>query len=230
MRYYLLSIILLLCCSTIQAQHIEYKTDRKTNLITSITVRKDPTRMNWIIPADGSKYPWLNRKDEEWGAITNDIPQQDEDIRIETDVKRYTIERNLIEEYTIENLSNVPIDLSHIRICTPWNAHYLDIDTATAIRCKVDVHLMREGYDRTTIKATRINGKAPHVGLVVTHGDICSVTYGDCHNISPTSTCGLMYLSFEKVMLPPHKKYTLQWHIFSFKDEKDFLKHVKVIK
>lgn len=227
LRWKLMLLSVLLCLKAgAQSERMFYYMDSKTKLLTKISMRNDPAKMNWIIPCDGSIYPWINKREYEWGYIKNDIPQGKEPIKIKTSVRRLINGYNIVEEYTIENKSKVPIDLSQIAICTPWNAHYLDFDSAVAKRCEIDVKLKCEGSKATYVKAIRRNNKPPHVGLVVKKGDISNYYTGDCTDISDQSKCGIMYVVPEKKMLMPKKKYVIEWHIFSFLDEKDFDKYL----
>lgn len=219
---------LMTVAASAQAKRLNYHMDTLTKMMTSIRVKDDPTRMNWIIPADGTKYPWICDPKYQWGTFNNSIPRGNETIIVNTDLQRYVMGYNIVEVFTIENKSTVPVDLSQISICTPWNAHYLDIDTATSIRCNVKVFLKNEGNGATCVKGTRLNGKGPHVGLMVVKGDISSYSVGDCNDLSDNSTCGVMYMNLEKVMLQPKKKYVLEWHIFAYNDTKDFLKRIKI--
>lgn len=209
-----------------QAERMFYYMDTNTKLLTKISMRNDPAKMNWIIPCDGSIYPWINDKKYEWGYIKNDIPQGKDEIKIETSVRRIIMGYNIVEEYTIENRSKVPIDLSQLAICTPWNAQYMEFDSVMAKRCDIEVKLKCEGSKATYVKATRRNNKPPHVGLVLTKGDLSGYYTGDCTDLSNNSQCGIMYVVPEKKKLKPKKKYVIEWHIFSFKSDKEFDKHL----
>lgn len=216
-----------------------YRMDTNTKMMTFVSFKDDPAKMNWIIPANGTIYPWINDKKYEWGTIKKDIPQGNNKITVSTTMRRYLLGYNIVEEYTIENNSKVPVDISQLSICTPWNARYLSIDSVKAKRCTVEVFIKDDSdnnaashnnYDKSCVKATRINGHGPHVGLVITRGNISGYTTGDCNDLSDNSTCGIMYMIPEKVMLQPKKKYVIEWHIFSYNDDEDFRKKVHLIK
>lgn len=213
-----------------KAHRMYYRMDTTTKMMTFMSMKDDPAIMNWIIPANGTIYPWINDKKYEWGTIKKDIPQGDKKISVTTTMRRYLLGYNIVEEFTIENKSQVPVDISQLSICTPWNARYLSIDSVKAKRCTVEVFQKSDGHEASCVKATRINGKGPHVGLVIKHGDISGYVTGDCNDLSDQSTCGIMYMIPEKIMLQPKKKYILEWHIFSYNDTEDFWKKIHLLK
>ena len=119
--------------------------------------------------------------------------------------------------------------MAMMRICTPWNARYLAADTVTTVRCSVQVLTKEDGNTATGVKATRLSGQGPHVGLMVTKGAIGNYVTGDCDDLSMNSQCGVMWIIPEHYMLKPKKKYVMQWHIFAYKDTEEFIWKAKKI-
>lgn len=228
MKKLILILAMISCTVSMTAQQMQYHLDDNSHLLTRITVKGDYWNMNWLISPDGKKYPWIDKK-YQWGNMKNEVPQGLYRVAIQTSVRRWFQGHNIVEEYTIENLSDIPVDMAMMRICTPWNARYLAADTVTTVRCSVQVLTKEDGNTATGVKATRLSGQGPHVGLMVTKGAIGNYVTGDCDDLSMNSQCGVMWIIPEHYMLKPKKKYVMQWHIFAYKDTEEFIWKAKKI-
>lgn len=76
---------------------------------------------------------------------------------------------NIVETYTFTNTTKKRVTVKNIGIYTPFNDNYPDAKTCMTSRCNVHIW---PGGKAAYVNAMRMNGVGPHLGLMVTEGEI----------------------------------------------------------
>ena len=177
------------------------KTDEYVNLL-ELRSTRDKWKMNWV------------KEQGLWGKI-----EAPDGIQTE---KKYCFTENLTleESFVFKNTSKFPIyfretDLG-IFLSLPDN--YTSAEECMKYHC--NVHLWC-GYNTSWIKALRMGGDAPHLGMVLQEGSLRSYSIQrDEHRSSNDRGCFILHP--ELTSLFPGETYTVKWEWFWFEDEGDF--------
>lgn len=144
---------------------LRYTDDKATGNLTTLKIEGDPTQMNWLLDTDGSQYEWVDKK-YQWGKVYADV---ESGKRLDVKVERHYHGNDIVETFSITNNSSLKTRVKNIGICTPFNDNYPDAMTCTGWRCNAHVWT---GGTAAWVKAMRMGGKGPHLGLMVTEGAI----------------------------------------------------------
>lgn len=177
------------------------KKNQKGQLV-SIVNAEDPYAMNWI----EGEHPW--------GTIlcTKEITTKVE--------QKFAQDGSLLEIYTFTNQSKFPISFSQVDvgIYTTFNDDYKATEICLTNRCHA--HLCCQGA-ATYIKAIRMGGRAPHLGLQLLQGSISD--YSIDRNIEKRSNDrGDFILHPDLGILSPGESCSLTWRIFWYENDFDF--------
>lgn len=218
-------IIHLLLCLHSYAGEVSYKVSDITGGIISISASDN---MNWIISPDRTQYEWVGSKyawglgflsidgvkhswDHPSGKTRNTLIYRTGNIKI--NIKRYTDNGDLVEEYEFMNISGKTVALSDIGIFTPWNDNYPDASTCMTSRCNAHVWA---GGSAAWVKAMRMNGHGPHIGMIVTEGAIDSYEILERDKKKGLSNFrGIITMNVPDMKIESGRKYKLSWRIFT---------------
>ena len=245
-------LLLFLCIcffvANMNAQKILYQISTETGGITEISIQDNESSMNWILKPDNSQYKWIG-KEFCWGLgffyVDGRMYKWDNSIEtghapsllnyragdIQISVKRFYKGNDLIEEYTFKNMGEKTLQLTDMGINTPFNDNYPDAVTCMTSRCHAHIWT---GGSVTYVNAMKMNGNAPHLGLVLTKGSIKSYEISErSHTNGFSNFRGVIILNPEDIILKPKETYTLSWQLFTHSGWDDFnaklLNHGSVI-
>ena len=126
-----------------------------------IHIGDDP--MEWLLKTDGTQYAWVTEQ-YQWGQCYYDA-----DGGITVKSERRQEGDNIVETYTFTNTTKKRVTVKNIGIYTPFNDNYPDAKTCMTSRCNVHIW---PGGKAAYVNAMRMNGVGPHLGLMVTEGEI----------------------------------------------------------
>lgn len=161
------------------AQKLNFTTNAESGAVN--TLRIDNDEMNWLLATDGSQYGWVGDKYEfGLGYMTIDGERQEwqKIVGNRYKLKGVEIERirtvddatgDIVERYMFANTSNEDKNLTDIGIYVPMNDNYPDSKTCMTMRCHAHVWT---GGDVAYVKCVRMNGQGPHLGLLLTEGEL----------------------------------------------------------
>ncbi len=198
-------------------------------LVTSLINPSDALRMNWVRevgPAWGVPMTGEQGRLVTWESpIVATSSHQANELRFTHGPLTLVLKQSLssagmlLQSYTLRNTSGTAVSLSEgdfgIRIPLPDN--YPDAATALTHRC--DVHIWAGG-NVAWIEALRMNGHAPHLGLVLTDGAISAYSITDRPQNS--NDRGTFVLHPPPIVLAPGQSTTLAWSLFWNKGWDDF--------
>ena len=194
----LLIILSLAFCLSLSAQRVNYADN-------SITIEGDS--MSWLLKTDGTQYEWVTES-YSWGKT---YYHADGDIVVK--VERKQVGDDLVETYTFTNVSNKTVQLKDIGIYTPFNDNYPDAKTCMTSRCNVHVW---PGGKAAYVCALRMNGEGPHLGLMVTEGEITDYDIWERDMKKGMSNFrGVFALCPPDMTIKAGKSYRLSWRIFA---------------
>lgn len=207
--YKILSLLLcLVCCQIIVAQRACYSDG-------VITIEGDA--MSWTLATDGSQYPWVTNQ-YQWGKT---YYESDGEITVNTE--RRQDGDDIVETYSFTNTSKRKVTLKNIGIYTPFNDNYPDAKTCMTGRCNVHINANGRG---AWVNAVRMSGIGPHLGLMVTEGEICDYDVWERGQKKGMSNFrGVFALCPPDITLKPGKSYRLTWRIFVHQGS-DFDEHI----
>ena len=167
-----------------------------------------------------TSWPWgvgtvkIDGKVEAW-------PREGSALRVETE--RRATQDGFAESYRFRNVSPQRISLSEIDINTPFNDDYRGLGKdGGAGSCHAHVW---PGGSSAWVCAMRMNGKPPHLGLVVTEGAITGYELKErALDKGMSNTRGLICLSPPDVVLEPGAEYVLSWRVFEHQGKDDFFR------
>ena len=178
----------------------------------------DGDAMDWLLKTDGTQYQWVTEQ-YQWGNYyfatyglnNNEVITNNKDIVVETERKQDG--DDLVETYTFTNTSKRKVTLRNIGIYTPLNDNYLDAKTCMTSRCNVHIW---PGGKAAYVNAMRMNGVGPHLGLMVTEGEICDYEVWERGQKKGMSNFrGVFALCPPDMTLKPGQSYRLQWRLFA---------------
>ena len=204
-------------------------------------VAGDRHDMNWIHSADRKQYQWIGRefawglgtlkvngKTAKWKMPASREKTPDGEIlvyrpcdAVEVRVERSLKGGELFESYAFKNISESSVKLSEIDINTSFNDNYpKDGQEMFFRRCHTHVWT---GGNAGYVSAMRINGAAPHVGLMVTEGYLAAYELKERHSKKGFSnTRGIICLSPEAAALAPGEQTSIAWRVFAHEGWSDF--------
>ena len=212
-RAWILMAAWLLMALGIDAQTVQYQEFETVGGLRSLSIAGDS--MNWIVRADGTQYAPVTSQ-YAWGQLLR-LPQG-----ISCKVKRQTDKRlgDLMETYTLRNTTKTAIRLTEASICTPWNDNYPDAQTCMTSRCNAHIWT---GAANTYVCALRMNGRGPHLGLMLTEGEI-----GDYEVLERgpqtghSNFRGVLALCLPDTTLLPGQSLRISWRVFVHQGKDDF--------
>ena len=170
--------------------------------MTGIWIEGDSCRMNWV------------REGAQWGKVT--CP---EGIRA-TARREITDKGRLRESYVLENTRGTDVFLlrGEVGIAVPLPDSYTSAKICMKERCHV--HLWCGG-ETSYIRAERMGGEAPHLGLVLIRGALTG--YSTERDLTERSNDrGVFILHPEIGHLLPGEKKEIAWELFAFSDRDAF--------
>ena len=195
------TVSLLLCllyCLIIAAQRVCYSDD-------AITI--DGDAMVWTLATNGSQYPWVTEK-YEWGKTYYDA-----DGEITVNTERRQDGDDIVETYSFTNTSKRKVTLKNIGIYTPFNDNYPDAKTCMTQRCNAHINANGRG---AWVNALRMNGVGPHLGLMVTEGEVTNYDVWERGQKKGMSNFrGVLALCPPNMTMKPNQSYRLTWRIFT---------------
>jgi hypothetical protein len=198
MKKFVFFLFCLLCCQIIAAQRVCYSDG-------SITIEGDP--MTWTLVTDGTQYPWVTSQ-YQWGKTYYEA-----DGEIVVNTERRQDGSDLVETYTFTNTSKRKVTLKNTGIYTPFNDNYPDAKTCMTQRCNAHINANGRG---AWVNALRMNGAGPHLGLMVTEGEICNYDVWERGQKKGMSNFrGVLALCPPDMTLKPGQSYRLAWRIFT---------------
>ena len=163
--------------------------------------------MPWLLDTDGSQYAWVTDK-YQWGNTYYDA---DGEIVVKTE--RRQDGDDLVETYTFTNTSKRKVTVKNMGIYTPFNDNYPDAKTCMTSRCNVHVW---PGGKAAYVNAMRMSGVGPHLGLMVTEGEIADYDVWERGGKKGMSNFrGVFALCPPDMTLKPGQSYRLTWRLFS---------------
>ena len=178
----------------------------------------DGDAMDWLLKTDGTQYQWVTEQ-YQWGKCyfaayginNNEEITNNKDIVVETEHSQDG--DDLVETYTFINRSKQKVTLRNIGIYTPLNDNYPDAKTCMTSRCNVHIW---PGGKAAYVNAMRMNGVGPHLGLMVTEGEICDYDVWERGQKKGMSNFrGVFALCPPDMTLKPGQHYRLQWRLFA---------------
>ena len=161
---------------------------------------------DWTMLTDGSQYEWVTDK-YQWGKLYYNA---DGDISVKTD--RQLDGDDIVETYILTNTSKRNVRLKDIGIYTPFNDNYPDAKTCMTSRCNVHVW---PGGKAAYVNAMRMSGKGPHLGLMITEGEITDYDIWERgSNKGMSNFRGVLALCPPDMTLKPGQSYRLTWRLF----------------
>ena len=164
--------------------------------------KDDPSQMNWV---EGEKC---------WGSVK--APKGLNVTRTLSVLKNGELE----ECYTFENASGEPLFVKEkdAWIYVPFNDSYEKAEVGLEKRCNAHLFI---GENATYVMTLRQGGRAPHLGLVLTKGNI--IGYGVERDFSARSEDRGDFLFYPKLgVFEPGEKKEIRWKLFWHQGKDDF--------
>lgn len=219
--------------------NIFFKETPQTGALNGLYPAND-TSMNWIMPADGSQYEWVDSK-YGWGlgSLTIDgkacvwnlpvetqttddrmmVKYRSGDIEIHV-LRQWNKDGNLEESYLFVNTGTGNVDLQDIAINTPFNDNYPDAKTCYESRC--NTHIWTGGND-AYVFCTRMSGKEGGLGLIMKEGAIEGYEINERSSQTGSSNFrGVIRLNPQNKKLQAGESYEIKWLILPAQDWDDF--------
>ena len=198
MRRYILIAVLFTFILTGRAQQVRIEQEQ-------IHIGDDP--MEWLLKTDGTQYAWVTEQ-YHWGKCYYDA-----DGGITVKSERRQEGDNIVETYTFTNTTKKRVTVKNIGIYTPFNDNYPDAKTCMTSRCNVHIW---PGGKAAYVNAMRMNGVGPHLGLMVTEGEIVDYDVWERGAKKGMSNFrGVFALCPPDMTLKPRQSYRLQWRLFA---------------
>jgi len=255
-RYFILIIFLFLCGVTLcQANdennhEIVPEYDPLTGSIQKLSIQGDSLCTNWVLRTDNSQYKWIGAE-YGWGLGNLNIVSHGDTTKAswQKPVKQYhegnrsvweykaggirivvtRAKENgiLSENYTFINRYDHPVRLTDIGINTPFNDNYPDAETC--LKGRVNAHIWA-GKNASYIEGLRMSGKAPHLGLLLTHGSLTGyeIKERDLKKGSSNSR-GVIVVNPEDKTLKKGERFSIRWTIFSHDGHNDFFRKAQTM-
>lgn len=234
-----------------QNKEFKIEIDKITGGIYQIQNTNDTTKMNWILSSDGRQYPWQT-PDFAWGlgfvnvVIGNEAKvynwkdltashhgnkesvyeYQLADIKVSV-TRTYDVNGYFVESYSFINTSKTTVKLNGIGIYTPMNDNYVNAEVCINNRCNAHVWA---GNNASYINSIRMGGAVPHLGLVVTEGNIAGYEIINVvHNKESRGSDfrGDITMNPADIVLKSGESSRIVWKLFWHKGWDDFFTKAK---
>ena len=223
-------------------QHWQLALDEGTGALARLAHPSDAHGMNWVCAqADNAWFP----RSYGWGLGHLAMPGYPAAPRWETPLAidgltaRYrigvlaiTVSRTprgewLDEVYCFENTGAVELPIWGIGLCTPFNDNYPDAPTCVTKRC--NAHLWCGGHV-AYVCALRMGGTGPHLGWVLTEGNIGGYSIqGRGLLTAGSNTRGIIVMNAAGTTLKPGESLRLAATMFWHNGWDDFLTKARTI-
>jgi hypothetical protein len=205
----------------------------------------DPHRMNWILDAaenswhaassswglgwHGRKYGKLERWQRPLSVVrsSQSVLIRYRTASLDIAVRRTLTRAGLQESYRFTNRLKSPLSGLELGLYAPFNDNYPDAETCQTRRCHAHVWC---GGASSWVSALRMDGDGPHLGLVLTQGELESYAIEgreDLFNIS--NVRGQIVLRPPTLDLKPGQSYTLAWRLFWHQGWEDFFAQAQAL-
>ena len=230
----------------VNAQQIITQTNPETGGIRAISIDTDINKMNWIINADNLQYEWIGRE-YEWGLGETTIIQDDGEERVTwekalsyknnkveynlADKIRLTVVRSmrdgdLEESYFFKNITKKPLRIEQTDINIPFNDNYPEAAVCMTNRCNAHIWA---GGDAAYVCAMRMGAIGPHLGLMLTEGNIDGYSVkGRGQNKGSSNMRGVLCLQPHDTCIKPGEEMIVKWVIFTHDGQEDFARQMKL--
>ena len=198
------------------AQKVEYNNSM-------ITI--EGCQVPWLLKTDESQYAWVTDK-YQWGKCyftAYGLVKSEERIVKSEEIKVKSERRqdgdDLVETYTFTNTSKQKVSLKDIGIYTPFNDNYPD--AKVCMEARQNVHIWPGGR-AAYVNAMQMSGQGPHLGLMVTEGEVTDYDVWERGGKKGMSNFrGVFALCPPDMTLKPGQSYRLSWRLFAH-NGKDF--------
>jgi hypothetical protein len=217
MKYRFLYFILFALLTIQGSAQICYQTASATDGLTTLRIAGDTTHMEWLIATDGSQYTWVDDR-YRWGhgffTVDGRTYSGSAGGGVAFHVERHNASNgDLVETYTWTNTGRRTVRLTDAGIYLPLNDNYPDAETCMESRCNVHVWA---GGAAAYINALRMSGTGPHLGLVVTAGEVTDYEIFERGSQKGSSNFrGVFALNVPDSQLKPGQSYRLAWRVFA---------------
>ena len=220
--------------------------DAETGAIWSLAHPKDPAHMNWISAPDNA--PWLPLSSR-WGLGYMDLgpgyfhrarwtdPQlvkqncsttatyHNGPIQLQVTRRIDPAQEAFLERYAFTNVGNTTIDINSyggtaVAIYTPFNDHYTN--SSDVYENRAHTHLWAGGGMSSWIKQTRMGGRGPHLGFVLTEGSLMGYSIESRDIITQSNTRGVFLLHPDISVIEPNQTIAFGWTMFWHESWDDF--------
>ena len=182
-------------------------------------LRIEGDSMNWLLMTDGSQYKWVDST-YQWGHTYYEA-----DGSIDIKKERRQEGDDIVETYIFTNTSKQDVTMKNIGIYIPFNDNYPDAKTCMTSRCNVHIW---PGGKAAYVEALRMSGVGPHLGLIVTEGEITDYDVWERGSKKGMSNFrGVMALCPPDMTLNPGQSYRLTWRIFAHQGRDFFNQQLK---
>ncbi len=225
----------------LQAQ-VQLQTSPITGGVSEIRIHDDPHDMNWLQRTDGQQYQWITQR-YAWGLgyVTVTANGQSRKLAWEKPETQnadgtlvtYRIGKGLtlkvvreqdgddiLEHYTFTNNAPHAIAISETGIYTPFNDNYPSAQLCVTQRAHAHIWA---GESASYVCALRMGATAPHLGLMLTEGQVANYEIWERSlNKANSQTRGLIALTLPDTTLQAGQTYTLSWRLFEHRGKTDF--------
>ena len=178
----------------------------------ALAIEGDKYCMNWILKADGSQYRFVG-KESAWGRVNGADG-------FEISRSRRADGGDIVESVTLRNPRSEAAVLEGVSVNFPFNDNYPESHECVKRRC--NAHLWPHGSAAWAC-AMRMGGEAPHLGWMLTKGEVDGYTISNRGRKNGSSNFrGVIAFRLPKVELAPGGEYTLEWRLFAHDGWDDF--------
>jgi len=178
----------------------------------ALAIEGDKYCMNWILKADGSQYRFVG-KESAWGRVNGADG-------FEISRSRRADGGDIVESVTLRNPRSEAAALEGVSVNFPFNDNYPESHECVKRRC--NAHLWPHGSAAWAC-AMRMGGEAPHLGWMLTKGEVDGYTISNRGRKNGSSNFrGVIAFRLPKVELAPGGEYTLEWRLFAHDGWDDF--------
>lgn len=194
-----------------------YGEDPVTGAMTRLEIANDQTGMNWVHSADNRQFPWVG-PEFGWGLGTVKVDGEkgawsDFPGRLKVDRSRRLDGGDVLERYVFRNVSDRPITLSEIDVNASFNDNYPK-DGVEMLTRRCHAHVWAGGC-AGWVAAMRIGGAPPHVGLMMTEGELAAYEVKErAPQKGFSNVRGILCLSPRDTTLAPGESMAVGWRLF----------------
>jgi hypothetical protein len=184
---------------------------------------------SWGLGWHGRKYGQLERWQRPVSIVKSpkSVLLRYRTTSLDITLRRTLTQSGLQESYRFRNRSKSPLPGLELGLYAPFNDNYPDAETCQKRRCHAHVWC---GGASSWVSALRMGGDAPHLGLVLTQGELESYAIEgreDLFNIS--NVRGQIVLRPPTLDLQPGQSYDLAWTLFWHQGGEDFFAQAQAL-